>query len=298
MEENKITKPRVVFLKTPDPKNMVENIIDGLNKSVSARNFETKIVEINADNLQEVINQIVEFKPLFTFDINLDGMIYAENEGQKQPFCDLLGNIHITWFIDDPMIHFTKLKPVIQSNQILYATIDIEHLQWLRTLGKNVALIPAGTNPAKIPPPKEKEFEVAFVGPLTDPILIENDWQQRLDPNLFGFAVELGRLIYRNPDMPIRFASGYLLSQLSPEFQSALIQFQQENEEEFSNLLIEIGLYAMHLRRWNIIDSIENYEVNILGPVNGEVKDNVVVFEEIYTQKDVIDFISNQKYHY
>lgn len=295
MEENKITKPRVVFLKTPDQKNMVESIIDGLNKSVSARNFETKIVEINPDNLQEVINQIVEFKPLFTFDINLDGMIYAENEGQKQPFCDLLGNIHITWFIDDPLIHFTKLKPVIQSNQILYATIDIEHLQWLRTLGKNVALIPAGTNPAKIPPPKEKEFEVAFVGPLTDPILIENDWRQRFDPNLFGFAVELGRLIYRNPDMPIRFASGYLLSQLSPEFQSALIQYQQENEEEFSNLLIEIGLYAMHLRRWNIVDSIENYEVNILGPVNGEVKDNVVVFEEIHTQKDVIDFISKSK---
>jgi len=159
MEENKITKPRVVFLKTPDPKIMVENIIDGLSKSVSARNFETKIVEINADNLQEVINQIVEFKPLFTFDINLDGMIYAENEGQKQPFCDLLGNIHITWFIDDPMIHYTKLKPIIQSNQILYATIDIEHLQWLRTLGKNVALIPAGLIRLKFHHQKKKSLK-------------------------------------------------------------------------------------------------------------------------------------------
>ncbi len=295
MEENKILKPRVVFFKTPDPKNLVDNIIDGLSKSVSARNFETKIIEITAENVQDAVNQLVEYKPLFTFDINLDGMIYGESEGEKKAFCDILGNIHITWFIDDPMIHFTKLKPILNSNQILYATVDVEHSNWLRMAGKNVALIPPGTNPSKIPPPKEKQFEIAFVGPVTDPNIIENNWKERFDSNLLGFSIELGRLIYRNPDMPIRFASGYLLSQLAPEFQAALLKFQQENEEEFMNLLVEIGLYAMNLRRWNIIESIENYEVNILGPVVGEVKENVVVHEDIYSQADVIDFISKSK---
>lgn len=295
MEENKITKPRVVFLKTPDPRGLSESIMDGLAKSVSARNFEVKIFDLTAENVQDVINQIVEYKPLFTFDLNLDGMIYAEREGRQTPFCDLLGNIHITWFIDDPMIHYTKLKPVIQSNQILYATMDIEHTQWLRSAGKNVAFIPPGVNPSKIPPIKEKEFEVAFVGPITDPNIIENQWQERFDPNLLGFAIELGRMIYRNPDMPIRFASGYLLSQLNPDFQSALIQFQQENEADFMALLTEIGLYAMYLRRWSILDSIENYEINVLGPVIGEPKENVVVYEDIVSQKDIINFLSRTK---
>jgi spore maturation protein CgeB len=295
MEENKVLKPRVVFLKTPDPKQMSESIIDGLAKSISARNFEVKVIDLTAENVQDVINEIIEYKPLFTVDLNLDGMIYAEREGQQQPFCDLLGNIHITWFIDDPMIHFTKLKPVLQSNQILYVNIDIEHAQWLRSAGKNVAFIPPGVNPSKIPPLREKEFEVAFVGPITDPNMIESQWQERFDPNLFGFAVELGRLIYRNPDMPIRFASGYLISQLNPDFQAALYQFQQENEADFMALLTEIGLYAMYLRRWSILDAIENYEVNVLGPVIGEPKENVVVHEDIVTQKDVIDFLSRTK---
>jgi len=295
MEEVKITKPRVVFLKTPDPRQMSESILEGLAKSLSARNFEVKIIELTAENVQDVINQIIEYKPLFTFDLNLDGMIYAEREGQQQPFCDILGNIHISWFIDDPMIHFTKLKPVLQSNQILYATIDIEHTQWLRSAGKNVAFIPPGVNPSKIPPLKEKEFEIAFVGPVTDPNIIESQWQERFDPNLLGFAVELGRMIYRNPDMPIRFAVGYLISQLNPDFQAALIQFQQENETDFMALLTEIGLYAMYLRRWSIIDSIENYEVNVLGPVIGEPKENVVVYEDVVSQKDIIDFLSRSK---
>ncbi|MGB9766628.1 MAG: glycosyltransferase family protein [Sulfurihydrogenibium sp.] len=295
MEEVKITKPRVVFLKTPDPRQMSESILEGLAKSLSARNFEVKIIELTAENVQDVINQIIEYKPLFTFDLNLDGMIYAEREGQQQPFCDILGNIHISWFIDDPMIHFTKLKPVLQSNQILYATIDIEHTQWLRSAGKNVAFIPPGVNPSKIPPLKEKEFEIAFVGPVTDPNIIESQWQERFDPNLLGFAVELGRMIYRNPDMPIRFAAGYLISQLNPDFQAALIQFQQENETDFMALLTEIGLYAMYLRRWSIIDSIENYEVNVLGPVIGEPKENVVVYEDVVSQKDIIDFLSRSK---
>jgi spore maturation protein CgeB len=295
MEEVKITKPRVVFLKTPDPRQMSESILEGLAKSLSARNFEVKIIELTAENVQDVINQIIEYKPLFTFDLNLDGMIYAEREGQQQPFCDILGNIHISWFIDDPMIHFTKLKPVLQSNQILYATIDIEHTQWLRSAGKNVAFIPPGVNPSKIPPLKEKEFEIAFVGPVTDPNLIESQWQERFDPNLLGFAVELGRMIYRNPDMPIRFAAGYLISQLNPDFQAALIQFQQENETDFMALLTEIGLYAMYLRRWSIIDSIENYEVNVLGPVIGEPKENVVIYEDVVSQKDIIDFLSRSK---
>ncbi len=295
MEEVKITKPRVVFLKTPDPRQMSELILEGLAKSLSARNFEVKIIELTAENVQDVINQIIEYKPLFTFDLNLDGMIYAEREGQQQPFCDILGNIHISWFIDDPMIHFTKLKPVLQSNQILYATIDIEHTQWLRSAGKNVAFIPPGVNPSKIPPLKEKEFEIAFVGPVTDPNIIESQWQERFDPNLLGFAVELGRMIYRNPDMPIRFAAGYLISQLNPDFQAALIQFQQENETDFMALLTEIGLYAMYLRRWSIIDSIENYEVNVLGPVIGEPKENVVIYEDVVSQKDIIDFLSRSK---
>ncbi|MGC9188369.1 MAG: glycosyltransferase family protein [Sulfurihydrogenibium sp.] len=295
MEEVKITKPRVVFLKTPDPRQMSESILEGLAKSLSARNFEVKIIELTAENVQDVINQIIEYKPLFTFDLNLDGMIYAEREGQQQPFCDILGNIHISWFIDDPMIHFTKLKPVLQSNQILYATIDIEHTQWLRSAGKNVAFIPPGVNPSKIPPLKEKEFEIAFVGPVTDPNIIESQWQERFDPNLLGFAVELGRMIYRNPDMPIRFAAGYLISQLNPDFQAALMQFQQENETDFMALLTEIGLYAMYLRRWSIIDSIENYEVNVLGPVIGEPKENVVIYEDVVSQKDIIDFLSRSK---
>ncbi|MEZ0323625.1 MAG: glycosyltransferase [Hydrogenothermaceae bacterium] len=295
MSEN-ITKPRVVFLKTPDPKNLTDWIIEGISKSISANGFDIKIVDLSDPNtISEKVNEIIEFKPLFTFDTNLDGMIFGERENQKLPLCDIIGNIHITWFIDDPMIHFSKLKPVLNSNQVLYITIDVEHNQWIASAGKNVAIVPPGVNPSKIPPSMNKDFEVAFVGPITDPNIIESNWRERFDDALFGFAVELGRLIYRNPDMSVRFASGYLLSQLAPDFQNALLNFQRENEEEFMNLLTEIGLYAMSLRRWNILTAIENFEVNILGPVAGEVPENVVIHEDITLQKDIVEFLARTK---
>lgn len=295
MAEN-ITKPRVVFLKTPDPKGLSEWIIEGISKSISANGFETKIIDISdPDEVPQRVNEILEFKPLFTFDINLDGMIFGEREGQRQPLCDIIGNIHITWFIDDPMIHFSKLKPVLNSNQLLYITIDVEHSQWIASAGKNVAIVPAATNPSKIPPQMDKDFEVTIVGPITEPIIIENNWRERFDDALLGFAIELGRLVFRNPDMPIRFASGYLLSQLNPEFQNALLNFQRENEEEFINLLTEIGLYAMNLRRWNILTAVENFEVNVLGPLVGEAPENVIVHENIVLQKDIVEFLARTK---
>lgn len=295
MAEN-ITKPRVVFLKTPDPKGLTQWIIEGIEKSISANGFETKVIDISDPNsIPEKVEEIIDFRPLFTFDTNLDGIIFGERDGVRQPLCDIIGNIHITWFLDDPMIHFSKLKPVLPSNQLLYITMDVEHSQWIASANKNVAIVPPATNPSKIPPPMDKDFEVAFIGPVTEPSIIEASWKERFDDALFGFAVELGRLIYRNPDMPIRFASGYLLSQLSPEFQNALLNFQRENEEDFMNLLTEIGLYAMNLRRWNILTAVENFEVNVLGPVAGEIPDNVVVHEDVFLQKNIVEFLARTK---
>ncbi|WP_457634594.1 glycosyltransferase family protein [Persephonella sp.] len=289
-------KPKVAFIKTPDPRGITDTIISGLSKSLSARNFETRIFEPTQDNIQQIVNQIIEYKPLFTFDFNLDGLIFAEKDGQQKILADIIGNIHVTWFLDDPMVHFTKLKSALQSNQLLYLTIDIEHGQWLGSMGKNVAFLAPGINPSDFPPPNvEKEFDIAFVGPVADPDNIENSWKERFDQNLFGFAVELGRMLYRNPDIPVRFASGYLLSQYNQDFQQAMIKFQQEREEEFMRYLTEITLYAMHLRRWNIIDSIEDFEINVLGPVEGETKDNVVVYPKIIANEDIISFLSKTK---
>ncbi|WP_457642681.1 glycosyltransferase family protein [Persephonella sp.] len=289
-------KPRIVFVKTPDPRGVVDTLIEGLSKSLSARNFEYKIVQPTKDNIQQVVNEIIEYKPLFTFDFNLDGLIFAEKDGQQKLLADILGNIHVTWFLDDPMIHFPKLKSALQSNQVLYLTIDLDHGQWLGSMGKNVAFLAPGINPADFPPPSvQKEFDLAFVGPITDPDRIEESWKERFDEGLFSFAVELGRMLYRNPDMPVRFASGYLLSQFNQDFQQAMIKFQQERETEFFQYLTEVTVYAMHMRRWNIIDSIEDFEINVLGPVDGETKDNVVVYKHIINNKDIIEFLSKTK---
>ncbi|MBK3332725.1 glycosyltransferase family 1 protein [Persephonella atlantica] len=289
-------KPRIVFVKTPDPRGIVDTLTEGLQKSLSARNFEVKVVEPTQENIQQIVNEIIEYRPLFTFDFNLDGLIFAEKDNQQKILADIIGNIHVSWFLDDPMIHFTKLKSALKSNQLLYLTIDIEHGQWLGSMGKNVAFLAPGINPADFPPPNvEKEFDLAFVGPVTDPDNIELAWKERFDEGLFGFAVELGRMLYRNPDMPVRYASGYLLSQYNQDFQQAMIKFQQEREDEFLQYLTEITIYAMHLRRWNIIDSIEDFEINVLGPVEGETKDNVVVYKHIISNKDIISFLSKTK---
>ena len=289
-------KPRIVFIKTPDPKNFNEHIIDGLEKSLSARNFETKVVEPTPDNIQDVVQEIFEYKPLFTFDINLDGVIFAENEqGEKKPLPDVLGNIHVSWFLEDPMLHYTKLKPIITSNQFLFLTIDIDHGQWLTQMRKNVAFLAPGFNPSKIVPQHEKEFEVAFIGSVIDPTLFEEAWKERFDEALYSYAIELGRLLYRNPEMPIKFASGYLAAQYSQEFQEALIQFQKEKDEEFFALLAEIGGYTMALRRWNIINSIDEVQINVVGQVQGEVKENVEVYDNITTLDDVSKFIGKSK---
>ncbi|ACO04646.1 MAG TPA: hypothetical protein DEP48_06540 [Persephonella sp.] len=289
-------KPRVVFIKTPDPRGITDSIIEGLSKTIAARDFEVKVITPTKDNIQDLVNELMEFKPLFTFDLNLDGLIYAEQDGKKVPLADIVGNIHITWFLDDPMLHYAKIKPVISSNQILYLTIDVEHSQWLGSMGKNVAFLAPGIFPTNFPPPvQEKEFDVAFIGPVTDPTIIENGWKERFDEHIYGFAVELGRMIYRNPDMPIRYASGYLLSQFNPQFQQAIINFQQEKDQEFMAFLSEIGIYAMNLRRWNILESIEDFDINVLGPVNGEVKENIIVYEDVVKEKDVISFLSKTK---
>ncbi len=287
---------RVVLIKTPDPRGITESLINGLNRVFISKGFKTKIVEPTPENIQNVVNEIYEFNPLFMFDFNLDGVIYGEKDGKKVPLADIMGNLHMSWFFDDPMVHWIKLKPILNSTQMVYLTIDIEHSQWLGSLGKNVAFLSPGIVPENIPSPKtEKEFDVAFVGPVIDPTLIENDWKQRFDEHLYIYAVELGRMLYRNPDMPIRFGSGYLLSQFNQQFQEAMLNLQREKEDEFMTYLAEIGVYAMNLRRWNILENIDEVEINVLGKVEGEVKDNIVVYEDIYKEKDILQFLAKSK---
>ncbi len=290
-------KPRVALLQTPDQRGFIPVIMEGLEKAFSAKNFEAKIIELNPDNVQKVVEELNEFKPLFMFDINLDGVIFGEQDGKKVPLAEMVGNVHISWFLEDPMLHYTKIKEVANSNQFLYLTVDIDHMQWLSAeFRKNASFVTPGVNPTAYPPANvKKEFDVAFIGPVVDPTIIENSWKQRFDEALYVYAVELGRLLYRNPDMPIRIAANYLGSQFNEEFQKAILKFKQERDEEYYRYLIDVGLYAMHLRRWNIIDSIEEFEVNILGPVQGEFKDNVVIYDNIVNEKDIISFLSKTK---
>ncbi len=289
-------KPRVAFLKTPDPRGFTSYIIDGLSKGLSSSNFEVKVFDINEENVQKIAEEIFEFKPLFTFDINLNGVLFAEKDGERKPFFDILGNIHITWFIEDPLIHYSKIKPILNSNQVLYLTIDLEHTQWLAGMGKNVAYMLPAVNPSMFKPPVwQREFEVAFVGPVVDPVLFEQEWKNQMDETLYFFSVELGRLLYRNPDMPIRFAATYLSSQLSPQIQEALIKFQKEKDEEYVNLLSQVGAYAMHLRRWKILDSIEEINVHVLGPVEGETSDNIIIYRDINSIDEIIRFLEKSK---
>jgi len=287
---------RVVLFKTPDPRGVVETIINSFDKVLKEKGFETKIIEPDPENIAKQVEEIYQFKPLFMFDINLDGVIYAEQEGKKLPLSEVMGNMHITWFLDDPMVHWIKLKPTLASNQFVYLTIDMEHTQWLGSLQKNVAFLAPGVAEENIPPENtEKEFDLAFLGPVIEPKIIEEDWKGRFDNNLYIFAVELGRLLYRNPDMPIRFASTYLLSQFNDKFQQAMMQFQKEREDDFIAYLMEIGVYAMHLRRWNILENLDEFEINVLGPVKGDIKEHIVVYEDIVKDKDIITFFNKSK---
>ncbi len=290
-------KPRVALLQTPDQRGFIPVIMEGLEKAFSAKNFEAKVIEVTPDNVQKVVEELNEFKPLFMFDINLDGVIFGEQEGKKVPLADMVGNVHITWFLEDPILHYTKIKEVKDSNQFLYLTVDIDHMQWMHAeFRKNASLVAPGVNPTAYPPANvKKEFDVAFIGPVVDPAIIEETWKQRYDEALYVYAVELGRLLYRNPDMPIRVAATYLGSQFNESFQKALVKFKQERDEDYYKFLIDAGIYAMHLRRWNIIDSIEDFEINVLGPVKGELKDNVVIYDNIVNEKDIITFLSKTK---
>lgn len=292
----KAVKPRILFLKTPDPRGFTDYIIDGLSKGLSSKNFDVKVLNITEENIQKVAEEIFEFKPLFTFDINLNGVLFAEKDGERKPFFDILGNIHITWFIEDPLIHYSKIKPLLKSNQVLYLTVDVEHTQWLAGLGRNVAYMLPAVNPSMFKPPVwEREFEVAFVGPVIDPNLFEQEWKNQMDETLYFFSVELGRMLYRNPDMPIRYAASYLVSQLSPQVQEAMIKLQQERDEDFINLLSQIGGYAMHLRRWKILESIEEINIHVLGPVEGETSDNIIIYRDISRIDEIIRFLEKSK---
>jgi len=287
---------RVILFKTPDPRGIVETIINSLERVLNSEGFETMVLTPDPENIDKQVEEIYNFRPLFMFDINLDGVIYADKDGKKVPLSEVLGNIHISWFLDDPMVHWIKLKPTLNSNQFVYLTIDVEHTQWLASMQRNVAFLSPGVCKENVPPADtEKEFDIAFLGPVIDPVLIEEDWKKKFDSNLYIFAIELGRLIFRNPDMPMRFASTYLLSQFNDQFQEAMFRFQKEKEDEFISYLAEIGVYAMHLRRWNILDNIEDKEINILGSVQGETKENIVIYDDIVKEKDIINFFNKTK---
>jgi len=60
-------------------------------------------------------------------------------------------------------------------------------------------------------------------------------------------------------------------------------------------LLVEAGAYAMHLRRWQILESIDGFQINVIGKVEGELKENIVVYDDVISEKDVIQFLSKTK---
>ncbi|MFN3264569.1 MAG: glycosyltransferase family 1 protein, partial [Aquificaceae bacterium] len=99
------------------------------------RGAEVQDFDLMEGELQDVVNRLLEFSPLFTLDLNGSCVVFGEREGQKLPVFDAFGFVHVSLFTDEPLFHFPVLLDLRQSNNFLPIVTDLKYADSLRFLG-------------------------------------------------------------------------------------------------------------------------------------------------------------------
>lgn len=266
---------RLAFLKLAELEGTPRHV-KALLRYLQDKGVEVKEFVLNRENVQETVNQLSDFKPLFTMDINGTGIIFADQEGKKVPFYDLFGVVHMSFFMEDPLLHFPQLLDAAGSQNFLALITDLRYIETLRMFGfQNISYMTPFLDFSQIPEPsKERDIEMAFTGPVIDPQIIVNAARQNLSEEFFPYFLETGEFLFRNPEVNILYASEYVLSLFNPEFQQKFNEWRQKEREAYLRLLNDIGIYATARKRWYVVSFLDGINLKIIGEFQGELKED------------------------
>ncbi len=266
---------KIAFLKTGNETGVNRHILALLkyfqNKGAQVREF-----DLTQGDIQQTVNEILEFSPAFSLDINSTGVIVGQQEQSKVPLCDAFGFVHVSVFTDEPLLYFPSLLDIRQANNFLPVVCDLKYVDSLKALGINKGLFyitPFVDVDFMKKPHGEKDMEVVFLGPVSDPQILARQAISGLKDQLIPFFFEVGEFMFRNPEIPVLVASEYVLSMFHQNFQEEINKWRNEKPEEYLRFLNDVSIYATSKKRWYILSFLEGIDLKILGEYQGELKE-------------------------
>ncbi len=266
---------KLAFLKIEELEGTPKHV-RALLRYLQDKGVEVKEFRLNQENIQETVDQLSEFQPIFTMDINGTGIIFAQQDGKKVPFYDLFGVVHMSFFMEDPLLHFPQLLDAAGSRNLLALITDLRYIETLRMFGfQNISYITPFLDFSEIPQPsKERDLDIVFTGPVIDPQIIIDAARQNLNEEFFPYFLETGEFLFRNPEVNILYASEYVLSMFNPEFQQKFNEWRNKEKDNYLRLLNDIGIYATARKRWYVVSFLEGINLKIVGEFRGELRED------------------------
>ena len=294
---------KVAFLRPEElgaPAKHIKALVNALKlKGVAVKEF-----TIKENNVQEVVSQIEEWKPMALMDVNTTGLIVGEREGKKYTLADLMGIVQLTFFVDDPLLFFPPLLEVEKPRNYIAFITDLKHTDSLRSLQiENISYITPFLDRIVFPEiPKEKEIEVAFLGPVIDPQIIVNAITQNYPQEILPIFFETGEFMFRNPEVHVITAINYVLGLFNPQFQETFNKWKENNRAQAFRLVNDIAAYTTMRRRMYLLNFLDGIELKIVGDFQGELKEGHEVIKpssheellEIYGKSRITIYASSQ----
>ncbi len=266
---------KVAFLKVGELQGSLKHL-SALFDYLKGLGVELKEIPLDPQNVQKAVEEIHQFRPFFTLDVNATGIIIGEQDGKKLPIYDIFGFVHLSLFTEDPLLHFPNIYGVESHRNLVSIVTDIKYVDSLKFMGvDNISYVTPFLNFSVFPqPPEEKDIEVAFLGPVIDPQIVLNAVSQNLPENIMPLFIETGEFMFRNPEVNALTAFHYVLSLFNPQFQQEFMDWRQKNAEAFLRMLNDASIYATMRKRWYIVNFLEGINLKIVGEFQGELRED------------------------
>ncbi|WP_461831696.1 glycosyltransferase [Aquifex sp.] len=246
--------------------------IYALLEYLKEKGVEVREYDLKERSPQEIVSEIERWRPLFLMDVNATGVIVGEREGKKYILSDLLGIVHLSFFVDDPLLFFPAFEGVEKPQNFIAFITDLKHTDSLNLLGiTNVSYVSPFVNEKLFPEEEEKEIEIAFVGPVIDPQVIVNAVSQNYPQDIMPFFFETGEFMFRNPEVHVLTAFNYVYGLFNPQAQETFNKWKEENPDKFLRLLNDTVAYTTMRRKVYLLKFLEGMEVKILGEYQGNL---------------------------
>lgn len=280
---------KIAFLKTGNETGPNRHIL-ALFRHFQNKGLQVKEFDLTNGDIQQTVNQMLEFSPTFSLDVNGAGVIVGQQGEERIPICDAFGFVHVSIFTDDPLLYFPTLLDMRTASNFLPVLCDLKYMDSLRMLGINKGLFyitPFVEREFMREPEGEKDIEVVFVGPVSDPEVLARQVMNNLQEHLIPFFFEVAEFMFRNPEVSVHVASEYILSMFHQNFQEEINKWRNEKPEEYLRLLNDISIYATSKKRWYLLSFLDGIDLKIVGEFQGELREG----HEILPTSSYEDFL-------